>query len=116
MLTKSKVQAAIVAGVACLSFGAAASWASAEASRAPMPRAHSLDTSTSSALLAQCRAEKGAGVAGSACDALNASQTGVDPSSTPASSALRQQCLAAKAGQTGADPAACIALDQASGN
>jgi hypothetical protein len=116
MLTKSKVQAGIVAGLACLSLSAAASWGNTEVSHPPKPRAHSLDTSSSSALLAQCRAEKSGGVAGSPCDALNASQAGADPSSTPALNALRQQCLAAKAGQPGADPTACTALDQASGN
>ena len=116
MLTKSKLQAAIVAGVACLSLSAAALWGSTGAIHAAKPRAHSLDTSSGSALLAQCRAEKSGGVAGGTCDALSASQAGVDPTSTPALRALRQQCLAAKAGQPGASPTACAALDQASGN
>ena len=40
MLTKFKVQAAIVAGVACLSLSAAASWGSTEADHAAKPQAH----------------------------------------------------------------------------
>jgi hypothetical protein len=116
MLTKSKVRAAIVAGLACSSIGATASLASTGAEHGPGPVVHALDARSGPALLAQCRAEKSSGVAGGACAALSASGAGIDPSSTPALSTLLQQCLAAKAGQPGASPAACAALDQASGN
>lgn len=116
MLTKSKTQVAIVAGVACLSLSTGASWGSTAASHAAKPHVHPLDTSSSAALLAQCRAEKRGGIAGGACDALSASQAGMDPRSTSALRALLQRCLAAKAGQAGAAPTACAALDQASGN
>jgi hypothetical protein len=116
MLTKSKVQAAIVAGLVCLSIGVADSLARTGADHVTGPRVHALHARSASALLAQRRAEKSSGVAGGACAALSASGAGVDPSSTPALRALLRLCLAAKAGQPGASPTACTALDQASGN
>jgi hypothetical protein len=116
MRMQSKVLAAIVSSAALLSINPAISSAGAGASHRAQHRAHHADTRTGSALLAQCRADKSRGVDSGACAALNASQQGVDPNSTPALRALLQQCLAAKAGRPGASLSACTALDQASGN
>jgi hypothetical protein len=116
MRMQSKVLAAIVASAALVSGNAAVSSAGVGASHRAQRRAHSADTRTGSALLAQCRADKSRGVDSGACDALNASQQGVDPNSTSALRALLQQCLAAKAGRPGASSTACTSLDQASGN
>jgi hypothetical protein len=116
MLSKPKVRAAVIASLACASLSATAALANAGADHGARPRVRSLDARSESVLLAHCRAEKISGVAGSDCASLSTSEAGVDPTSTPALSALLQQCLAAKAGQPGAPSAACTTLDHASGN
>jgi hypothetical protein len=116
MHMQAKVLAALVSIAAFVSINADISSAGAGPSRQTQHRAHRATTPTGSALLAQCQLAKSRGADSGACDALNASQQGVDPNSTPALRALLRECLAAKAGHPSASSTACTALDQASGN
>jgi hypothetical protein len=116
MRMQSKVVAAVVSSAAFVSVNAAISSAGAGVSHRAQHRAHPAARRTGSALLARCRVDKSRAVDGGACEALDASQQGADPNSTPALRALEQQCLAAKAGRPGASSSACDDLDRASGN
>jgi hypothetical protein len=115
--SKTLVRMALPAAILIVSAGAAGTpSATATPGSARHHRAHRAETSARETLIARCRSEKSSSSHGGACETLNATDTAVDPNSTPALRALLQECLAAKAGRSGASTTACATLDRESGN